>query len=188
MSNCLEPIYRFYQTIDSTNDEAKRFAKQCTDPMLAQGVVFVSDIQTQGRGQHAHTWISDSLGGLYYSLLITTPATCLDMPAMTLQCAQSVRDLIVTISNVSPVIKAPNDVMIDGKKIAGILVESTTLSSQKKPKFFIIGIGINLNQHSFEAPLSDVAISLHQKTGLTYNKPEICGMLTSSLLTWLRSK
>ncbi len=185
MANINPKIYT-YPSLDSTNNEAKRLASTLTEDQLKTGLVIVADTQTAGRGQGDHIWHSDSEDGLYYSLLIKPSFTLEDIPAVVTSAAQSVIHVIQTLSGVHPTLKPPNDVMIDGKKVAGILLETAVEGHSIYPRYVVVGVGINLNHDHFSDLLSHVATSLYQQTGKPYDKALFAQALTDAFLMWLK--
>jgi len=143
----------FYQIIDSTNEEAKRLLKRGTPPPF----YVVAERQTEGKGQQGRKWVSHK-GGLYISIVLGEEY---DIPTALLSATLSVHRLLVPhIPDVK--IRFPNDLIIDNKKIAGILIEKGT-------DFTIFGIGLNVNQEIFPPDLKDKATSLYLITRKKYS-------------------
>ncbi|MDX1446081.1 biotin--[acetyl-CoA-carboxylase] ligase [Lishizhenia sp.] len=145
------------ERVDSTNNYAANMGKQ---GQISHGTVILADIQTNGRGQRGNTWQSDPFSNLTMSLYIT-PNALIKNNQHTLNYAVSLalKDVLTKhAENVN--IKWPNDILIGKRKIAGILIEN-----QWGPfgiQSCIVGIGLNLNQQSFE---NDLGISLSQASG-----------------------
>jgi len=143
----------FYQIIDTTNEEAKRLLKRGTPPPF----YVVAEEQTEGKGQQGRKWVSHK-GGLYISIVLREEY---DILTALLSATLSVhRSLVPHIPDVK--IRFPNDLIIDNKKIAGILIEKGT-------DFTIFGIGINVNQEIFPPDLKDKATSLYLITRKKYS-------------------
>ena len=173
-----------FSIVDSTNNQAKRFVKKRDDlDMVLQPTVFVSDQQTQGRGQFSRLWES-ALGGLYYSLLIDDCLSCeFDRSLLTIKVAESVSLITYQLTDIQPTIEWPNDLIIQNKKYGGILCERGVYSQGKH--YLIIGVGLNLNQASFSDSLHVSAISLRQITGKEYNRTVFIEFITKELTSWL---
>jgi len=144
---------------DSTNDVARQF--------LADGVkvpfVVTADEQNRGKGQQNRRWVSEK-GGLYTSFAIEK----IDPRKALVSGALSVHSVVS--GYVPSIIRFPNDIIVNGLKIAGVLVEQTVHAT-------IIGIGINVNQNCFPDELAGVATSLSMETGAVYNLSEIMSRL-----------
>ena len=130
-----------FETLDSTNNHAKHIAQDATD-----GTVIVAGIQTKGKGRSENTWSSET-GGLYLSVILKPRRPPQRTLPLTLITALAVSETLDTYG-IPSTIKWPNDVLVNEKKIAGILVESS--SSGAELNYLIIGVGININN-----PLSD---------------------------------
>ena len=167
-------IYRF-NSVSSTQDTARELAEKG----VREGVV-VADTQTGGKGRLGRVWYSPS-GGLWFSIILRPkiePMYCIRLvPIFGLAVANAIR----TVTGLDALIKWPNDVVIDGKKICGILIESETLDDSLK--YVIIGVGINVNIDPKELP-PDVradATSLSEKLGKTVDKKKVLKELLAEL-------
>ena len=143
----------FFQEVGSTMDEAVQRAERGTE----EGTVVVAETQTASRGRHGRTWVSRS-GNLYLSVVLYP--TLQTLPFLNSLCGVAVVRAITHISGLKPRIKWPNDVLLDGKKVAGLLVESAIAGDQVRHS--IIGIGVNVALDADEIDeLSGDAISLN---------------------------
>lgn len=153
-----------YEGIDSTNLEVTRLSQKGA----AEGTVVVADVQTAGRGRRGRAWDSPKGEALYMSLLLR-PTFAPDKAAtLTLVMALAVMEAIAEIVPDGCGIKWPNDIVIDGKKVCGILTEME-LQGQEIAHV-VIGVGINLNQTSFAEEIAKTATSLRLKTGKTIER------------------
>jgi BirA family biotin operon repressor/biotin-[acetyl-CoA-carboxylase] ligase len=144
-----------YDTVGSTNDEAKRLARQGAE----EGTLVWALKQTAGRGRRGHSWVSPS-GNLYASLILR-PGCPVDRAAqLGFVAALAVGDALGAISSGLQGLsyKWPNDVLIEGGKIAGILLESE-LGEGEIPEFVVLGVGINLvsSPQGTEYPATSIA-------------------------------
>jgi len=176
--------YYFFDTLDSTNEEAKRIAKSGE----FEDSVIVAETQTHGRGRLGRVWESSLLGGLYYTLLLKSiNFDLVDIHQLSEFVAKIVRNMLFQQYRIQTQLKFPNDILLDHKKLGGILIETSAHSSDQKPHYVIIGIGLNINQTRFPEELAKTAISLYQKTGQIYDQHKfiICltKYLTDSLIT-----
>jgi BirA family biotin operon repressor/biotin-[acetyl-CoA-carboxylase] ligase len=140
----------------STNDVVLQMAKGDTP----EGVVVFAEHQTAGRGQRGNRWESAAGKGLWFSVLLRPKIVLKDSIQITAWSAQVIAATIQTEFFLQATIKSPNDVCIEGRKIAGVLVEMR--AQAKGPHIAILGIGVNVNQrpHDFSEELRHRAISL----------------------------
>lgn len=139
----------------STNDVAKRSAKLGAP----HGSTWLAEVQTAGRGRQGRGWLGVRGESLMFSVLVRLTCQASRLPLLALSSGLAVRDAVARAAPRANVqVKWPNDVVIDGRKVAGILVESIDASS-KKPAL-VVGIGINVFQRSFPAELEARATSV----------------------------
>jgi BirA family transcriptional regulator, biotin operon repressor / biotin---[acetyl-CoA-carboxylase] ligase len=156
------------EVCNSTNDEAARFARAGA----SHGTVVIAERQTVGRGREGREWASP-LGGLYFSAVMRPPLPLADVPPMTLAVGIAVCDAARAFGAAAN-LKWPNDVLIDDKKLAGVLVE--TQSQGGKLDSVIVGIGVNLEV--IPAQVADRA------TQLAVDREAFIAQLISQLETW----
>ena len=140
----------------STNDAIL----QITDANSAEGLVVFAEHQTAGRGQRGNRWESAAGKGLWFSIFLRPKIDLASSPQLTAWAAEAVSSAIQNEFLLTPTIKPPNDVHIDGRKVAGVLVEMR--AQEKAAHLAIAGIGINVNQspEDFPKELQSRAISL----------------------------
>ena len=126
----------FFQEITSTMDEAARLAESGTE----EGTVVVAERQTAGRGRQGRSWVSRE-GNLYFSAVFRP--TMETLPFLSMLAGVAASRAIRKTTGLDPRIKWPNDVILSGKKVGGILVESAV--EGEKVLYAIVGIGINVN-------------------------------------------
>jgi BirA family transcriptional regulator, biotin operon repressor / biotin---[acetyl-CoA-carboxylase] ligase len=132
---------------DSTNNAILRFAK--ANPR--EGLTVFAEHQTAGRGQRGNRWESAAGKGLWFSILLRPEIDLANSPQLTAWAAEGVSSAIRNEFSLRPTIKLPNDVQIDGCKVAGVLVE---MRAQKKAAHLAIaGIGVNVNQSREDFPM-----------------------------------
>lgn len=130
---------------DSTMDDARAAA----DGGAPEGHVVLADQQRRGRGSHGRVWSSPPGSDLYFSLVLRPGLSLSDLPPLTLAVGLAVADALAHAAPESRVaIKWPNDVFVNGKKCAGILVETRSVGLE--PAGVIVGIGINVNRTAFD--------------------------------------
>ncbi|HXQ01582.1 MAG TPA: biotin--[acetyl-CoA-carboxylase] ligase [Candidatus Udaeobacter sp.] len=145
----------------STNDAIL----QISNANLKEGVVLFAEHQTAGRGQRGNRWESAAGKGLWFSILLRPRIDLPSSPQLTAWAAEAISGVIENEFSLTPTIKLPNDVQIDGRKVAGVLVE---MRAQKNaPHLAIAGIGVNVNQsrEDFPTELQSRAISLAMALG-----------------------
>jgi BirA family biotin operon repressor/biotin-[acetyl-CoA-carboxylase] ligase len=140
-----------YKRISSTNTKAKPLAEK----QAAEWTVVVSEVQTQGKGRSGHTWKSPK-GGLWFSPIIR-PKTPVDrIPLLQFWVANALRKGIEETYGVQSEVKWPNDIVVDWRKLAGILIE--TKISGPELVYAIAGIGLNVNLTTEELPTGATSI------------------------------
>jgi len=166
-------VHHFYK-IGSTNTAAMAAAAEGA----AEGSVFLAEEQTAGRGRGANTWQSPRSTGIYCSAVLRPPLPPSDVLVLSLMAGLAVQAAIQqTDSRVQPDLKWPNDVLIDGKKVCGILTEMNAEAT--RVRYVVVGIGINVNQASFPKEL--LATSLRLATGSEWSRVELLAALLKSL-------
>ena len=147
-------IYHF-KTIDSTNLFAKKLVKQG----VKEGAVVVSDVQSSGHGRKDRTWSSPE-GGLWFSILLYPNISPLSGMLITMASSIAVAQGIEEVTGLKPEIKWPNDLLVNGKKVCGILTE---LDAKKDTiNYTVVGIGLNVN-NALEEELQEFATTLKQE-------------------------
>jgi BirA family biotin operon repressor/biotin-[acetyl-CoA-carboxylase] ligase len=143
-----------FDTIDSTNTEALKQARLGAE----EGLCIVARQQTAGRGRHGRTWVSEPDAGLYFSIVLRPKIETQFLPLITLMTGVAVRDTLGELG-IDADIKWVNDLHVDGKKICGILAETTDTA---KGLAVIVGIGINIKSSNFPPEIADTATSIEE--------------------------
>jgi BirA family biotin operon repressor/biotin-[acetyl-CoA-carboxylase] ligase len=168
-------IHHYYR-IGSTNVEAMRSASSGAP----EGSVFLAEEQTAGRGRGTHRWDSVPSAGIYCSLVLRPALPPSDALILSLAAGLAVRSAVQQIdSRVSPDLKWPNDLLIEGRKFCGILTEMNAEAT--RVRYMVVGIGINVNHEAFPAGLQATATSLRLATGTEWSRVELCAALLKSL-------
>ncbi len=157
------PVF-YYPTIDSTNDEAKRrlAAGQTGDALI------VADSQTAGRGRGGHSFYSPRTGA-YMTLILHPEQSLADTVCITLAAAVAVTRTIEALTDRKPQIKWVNDILLDGRKMAGILTEAVTGFEERRVESVIVGIGLNIRTTDFPAEIRNTAVALEPR-GVTRSR------------------
>ena len=139
----------------STMIDAARLAEEGAE----HGTVVVAESQTEGIGRHGHSWHSQDKGGLYFSIILRLNLEARDLPLLTMALGLGVQEAVNRSAPVATDIRWPNDIMLEGRKLAGILVQTPA------PGVQIAGVGLNVNQTEFPEDVADLATSLRLVTG-----------------------
>jgi BirA family biotin operon repressor/biotin-[acetyl-CoA-carboxylase] ligase len=166
-----------YRETASTNDIAWQFASEARE-----GVTIFAEKQTQGRGRRGRTWIDSDGKSLLMSIVVMPGLLAEDFNVLTVLGAVAVCRTLQVSCGLKPTIKWPNDVLVSGKKICGILVE-TRQDDNKAPSTFVIGIGLNVNLTREQLPeiLRDHATSISMELGNEIERTEIARQLLRNL-------
>ena len=159
----------FYPEVDSTNVTAMELAQQ-DEP---EGTVVLADKQLQGRGRGERSWHSPAGVGIYCSIVLRPELSPAKTMLLTLMTAVAIAKAVTRETNLSPCIKWPNDILINDKKVVGILLESKVGASGVEHA--IIGFGINVNHTPADLPqeLWSTASSLFIEVGEPVDRREL---------------
>jgi len=166
----------------STNDAIWRVAS------ISEGLVVFAEHQTDGRGQRGNRWESAARKGLCFSILLRPEIRLSESGRLTIWAIEAISEVVRTEVGLEPAIKLPNDVQINGRKVAGVLVEMR--AQNNAPHVAVVGIGINVNQcrDDFAAELQDKAISLAMAVGQQVPRQEFAVALLQKLDLTYREK
>ncbi|MFD2445832.1 biotin--[acetyl-CoA-carboxylase] ligase [Bacillus sp. CGMCC 1.16607] len=156
----------YEESVDSTQKVAHRLANENTP----EGTIIVAEEQTSGRGRMDRKWHSPKYTGIWMSVILRPKVVLAKAPQLTLIAAVAVVQAIEEMTDLSPQIKWPNDILINGKKMTGILTELQAESDRIHS--IIIGMGINVNQLKADFPeeLHDIATSIAIEQGSTISR------------------
>lgn len=146
-----------YDTVDSTNTVAFALAEKGA----SEGTSVFAEAQTEGRGRLGRSWVSPGLGGIYLSIVLRPKILPEKAALVTLLAAVSCAETIRKICGLQALIRWPNDILVNSRKVCGILTEMEL--KDKKIKFVILGIGINVNTPISKLPAG--ASSLREEAG-----------------------
>ncbi len=163
-------IHHFFRT-DSTN----RVAMELGYVGEPEGAVILAEEQTAGRGRAGRNWHSERAAGIYVTLLLRPKISPVQAPLLTMMAGLSAHAAIQAQTGLQPDVKWPNDLILNGKKVGGILTEMH--AEPTLVRFVIVGIGINVNQETFPSELNRVATSLSVETGKNQSRLELLARL-----------
>ena len=161
----------YYEQLDSTNTELVRLAAQGA----AHGTVVVADAQTAGKGRKGRNWESPAGENIYMSIPLRPDFVPDRAPMLTLVMAYSVAKVLKELRFTDVQIKWPNDLVLSGKKICGILTEMQLKDSEID--YIVVGVGINVNTSKFSEEIRDTATSLCMESGRVFDRENIVGSI-----------
>jgi BirA family transcriptional regulator, biotin operon repressor / biotin---[acetyl-CoA-carboxylase] ligase len=169
-------IHVFEQTT-STNDVVEKLARDG----VREGVVVFAESQTKGRGRLGRKWLSPERKGLWFSVLLRPDLRPQEATQLTVAAATALRRAIQSETGLKPEIKWPNDMLIGGKKVAGILTELSAELDRVRHVVLGIGVDVNLGSGEFPAELKRTATSLKIESGETISRAELAVALLREL-------
>jgi BirA family biotin operon repressor/biotin-[acetyl-CoA-carboxylase] ligase len=160
--------YRFEHCCPST--------QRLLGPGDAEGTVAVAEEQTEGRGRLGRAWQAPAGTGVLVSVLLRPAVPPPALPGLTLVAGRAVADAIEEVTGVAPTIKLPNDVLLNGRKVAGILAESSE-------GLVVLGVGVNANQSAAQLPanVQTEATSLAIELGRPVGRAELLAAILAHL-------
>ena len=166
---------QYFDTLPSTNDTLK----QMTDAI--DGTVVIAGGQTAGKGTKGRSFYSPENDGVYCSVLLRRPLSPEKVGLLTCAAAVAVAQAIETLCPVSVGVKWVNDLLINGKKVCGILTEGVFDPETGLISRAVIGIGINVHTNDFPADISLIASSLWKESGITLSRGEVIATVLNEL-------
>lgn len=163
----------YYDSIDSTNTVAYDLAKKGAQ----EGLIVLAEGQTKGKGRLSREWVSPKQKGIYMSIILRPEMTPFQAPKITLLAAVSTALSIREYSRIPALIKWPNDILVNQKKIGGILTEME--AEADSVNFLILGIGINVNIKISELPKG--ASSIFEERGAKVSRVELVKVILEKL-------
>lgn len=157
----------FYQELGSTNIQAKLEAEEGA----AEGTLVMADMQTAGRGRRGRSWSSPAGVNLYFTLILKPSYGVERASGVTLVMALAVAAGIREASGVRAEIKWPNDIVVNGRKVCGILTEMSV--ERNVIRYVVIGVGVNVGLQEFPREAADTATSLQAECGREISKDSL---------------
>lgn len=152
-----------YDSVESTNDVAKGLIGNSDN----EGTVVLSDSQTQGKGRQGRTWYSEEKVGIYLSIILKPSLHPQHISQLTLVAGVTLNQTINEFSKARAYLKWPNDILLNGKKVAGILTENCQHDGNSG---IVLGIGINVNHAHFPVSLQQIATSMAMENGEIFER------------------
>lgn len=158
----------YHETICSTNERAKEIAEETLerkkldlDRQFEKIQVVVAENQTNGKGTNGRVWFSEYKENILMTMIFYPQNSISELQKITYLIAEMIKAAIQDLYNIPLEIKLPNDLLLNGKKICGILTESSIQND--KVNYLLIGIGFNVNQINFPYEIVDMATSLKKE-------------------------
>lgn len=169
----------YYDRLDSTNNEIKRLSID----QVENGLAVIADCQTGGRGRRGRSFLSPAGKGLYLSVLMQPHCSVEELSMLTAWSAVALCRAVERVCGVRPGIKWPNDLVLNRKKLCGILTELEWEAESGEFSCVIIGAGINVSQDEadFGPEVAPIAISLAQALGMAPDRTELAARVIRSL-------
>lgn len=167
-TNFLGRDFYFYEEIDSTQNEIFRRIKK---GQIINGSVIMADIQTAGKGTHGRIWHTDEKGNIAFSFYIQTNCEIEWLDGLTIDIAKILVNMFREKYKINIQIKEPNDLMINNKKIGGILTQGKI--NGKYIRYLVVGIGININKKYFTNDIKDIATSIKSEFEVDIDREEV---------------
>jgi len=173
-------VIHHFHSVDSTNSEAYQLALGGA----REGEMVIAELQKRGRGRLGRNWYSPPSLNLYLSVILRPKIPPQQASLITLMAAVATADAIQKFSGLFPLIKWPNDILMRGRKVAGLLNEIH--SEMDRVHFVILGIGVNLNMDGrmFPKAIRTVATSLKNEMGQTISRKAFLSCLLEELERW----
>ena len=168
-----------HESLGSTSDEAARLARDGAP----HGTVVIADAQHAGRGRRGRAWHSPPGQGVYLSAVLRLPLAAGDTPPVTLAAGVAVCATLQAWGIAGAGLKWPNDVLVEERKMGGILTETSVMG--QRAEFVVLGVGLDVNAEEFPGDLDGVAISMRQVLGRSVDREALCGAVLGNLETWL---
>ncbi len=156
-----------YFCVGSTNDVALELSPRDAP----HGTLILAEEQTAGRGRMGRTWHSERFSGIYSSIILRPPLSPAAAPILTLMAGLAVREAVWASTGLSADIRWPNDVLLNGRKVSGILTEMR--AEMDRLHTVVLGIGINVNHVRMPAELKGIASSLALEGGQRYSRLQV---------------
>lgn len=164
-----------FEETSSTNDVAARLGRDGHE----SGLLVFAERQSAGRGRFGRRWDSAARAGLWFSLLLRPAFSTALWPRLTTWAGVSVAAAVESATGLHAQLKWPNDILVCGKKVAGILTECS--SDSAGGMFAVIGIGLNVNHEAMPDELAGRAASLHQLAGSGYDRAALAATIVAEL-------
>jgi BirA family biotin operon repressor/biotin-[acetyl-CoA-carboxylase] ligase len=166
----------------STNDDALAWVADGAP----EGAWIVAGSQSAGRGRRGRAWADEPGASLLASIVLRPRLEPPHLPGLSLAAGVAVGEALMRVTGLAPRLKWPNDVLVGGRKIAGILLESRLTDSASGPVIAVLGVGVNLAQRVFPADLAPRATSVWLASGRRVDRDVVLAALLDAVAEWRR--
>jgi BirA family biotin operon repressor/biotin-[acetyl-CoA-carboxylase] ligase len=172
----------YYEEIGSTNDEAFRLGEEGAQ----EGTVLIAERQSSGKGRMQRRWYSPPGANIYTSVILRPPVGTIRVTQIPIAAGVAAAETLNEFCPDKARIKWPNDVLIGGKKVCGILAQIKM--SGQAVDFIVVGIGINVNleREQFPQDIQEIATSMVMEAGREISRPEVIIRLYENMAKWYR--
>ncbi|MFQ5579803.1 MAG: biotin--[acetyl-CoA-carboxylase] ligase [Nitrospiria bacterium] len=167
----------FVERVESTN----RVALEMASDGMPGGLLILSDSQRKGKGRLDRQWFSPAGANLYFSMLLRPYLPVREFPLFSMAASLALRDGIQRVAGIISEIKWPNDILIEEKKLAGILLESKTSGGETTPLVIGIGVNVNVDPEGFPRTLKKTATSLKAVLGHAVDRTDLLNVILEAL-------
>lgn len=176
-----------YNKLDSTQKEILR---QIEKNEIENGTIIIADIQTDGIGTHGRSWYTTEENNIAFSFVLYLDTKIENLKNLTIEIAEIFVKIFKDLYNIKIQIKDPNDLVIDDKKVGGILTQTKLQGDNVKN--LVVGIGINTNQTKFPKEIKDIATSIKKKFFISIDNQkvieEFCNIFEEKIIKMLGEK
>lgn len=170
-----------YRSVSSTNELTSSLSQS---NKIGSGTVIIADQQESGKGRLGRKWVSPPGSNIYMSIMIKPNILPKDAAFLTLLAAVACTIALVRTTGVEISIKWPNDLMVSGKKLGGILTEVRSESGRIKTAIIGIGINVNITKKDFPTEISPIATSLKEESGIYHSRTGIIVQILREFENW----
>ncbi len=180
VAGCHNPVVS-REVVDSTNNLAKKLAEEGAE----HGTLVVSEQQTGGKGRRGRSWVSPPGTGIWMTYILRPSISPTKASMLTIVAAMAVLDAVTGElerlgKNCECGIKWPNDIVLNGRKVVGILTEMS--AEPELVNYVVVGIGINVNTTDFPDDIKDTASSIYRETGARLSRSRVIAGITKALV------
>ena len=166
-TNIIGKKIEYFKKIDSTNTYAEKIANNPGE----SGTLIITDIQTNGIGTKGRRWYTGEANNIAMSIILKPQCKIDKLKGITVKIAKCIKKAVQNLYNIELEIKEPNDLILNNKKICGILTKISTIG--EKINYLIIGIGLNVNEECFNEETIKIATSLKKEFNKEFSREDI---------------
>lgn len=166
-TNIIGKKIEYFKKIDSTNTYAEKIANNPGE----NGTLIITDIQTNGIGTKGRRWYTGEANNIAMSIILKPQCKIDKLKGITVKIAKCIKKAVQNLYNIELEIKEPNDLILNNKKICGILTKISTIG--EKINYLIIGIGLNVNEEDFNEETIKIATSLKKEFNKEFSREDI---------------